>query len=369
MTLPALLLPPALKMLPAGYDRQKYLGGSDAAAIFGVSPWRTPYDLWVDKTTPRVFNEDGSPYEPNIDPDRAKFFARRKRQEPVIAEMLADEYGIVVTRLSLDEDPNRYIDPEFPFLAAEIDFEFSMSDAVRAAFPDREDFGAIANGTELNGEIKTVHPFKASEWGEQGSEEVPIHYAAQVMHGLGVTRKPAALVAALFGLDILLCFPVMADQETIAAMREKEVHFWTYNVQQHIPPEPLNVDDIKRMYAKFSGKPVELSQEAYEALIAIDTLRGRVKQANQDMEEAEWRVARCVAFNWGLPLINPDKPEIPSQDNAVLMYEGRQAGSWNRQRGTYLDQRRLAREQPAIVSAFTVEHFYRAFRLKKEKRK
>ena len=41
--------PATMQMLPAGYDRQKYLGGSDVAAIFGVSPWRTPYDLWVDK--------------------------------------------------------------------------------------------------------------------------------------------------------------------------------------------------------------------------------------------------------------------------------------------------------------------------------
>ena len=283
--------------------------------------------------------------------------------------MLADEYGIQVTRLSMDADPNRYVDPEFPFLAAEIDFEFLMSPSVRAAFPDRPDFASIDDGTLVNGEIKTVHPFKASEWGEQGSEEVPIHYAAQVMHGLGVTRTPAALVAALFGLDILLCFPIMRDDETIAAMRAKAVKFWTENVLKRIPPEAVSVEDIKRMYAKFAGRPVDLSQEAYEALLGIETLRRRAKQIEQDKAEAEWRIARCVAFNWGLPLINPDKPEIPSEENAVLMYDGRQAGSWNRQRGTYLDEKRLAKEKPEIVSAFTVEQQYRVFRLKKEKRK
>lgn len=351
--------PATMQMLPAGHDRRKFMGGADVAAVFGVSPWLTPFGLYEKKTNP--FPDE------DITPEKRKFFARRKRQEPVIAEMLADEYGIVVTRLSLDEDPNRYVDPEYPFLAAEIDFEFLMSPEVRAHFPDRPDFAAIPDGTLLNGEIKTVHPFKASEWGEQGSEEVPIHYAAQIMHGLGVTRRPAALVAALFGLDILMCFPVMRDEETIAAMREKVVTFWTGNVLAGVPPAPVNVDDVKRMYSKFNGKPVDLSDEAFEALNGIETVRARKKQADQDLEELEWRVARSVAFAWGVPLAEGDKPDVPIKENALLMYGGVQAGSWNRQRGTYLDQKRLKAEQPGIVSAFTVEHQYRVFRLKKGK--
>jgi hypothetical protein len=121
------------------------------------------------------------------------------------------------------------------------------------------------------------------------------------------------------------------------------------------------------MYSKFSGRPVELSEEAHSALLDMVVLRGRAKQNEQDMAELEWRVARCVAVNWGLPLIDPDKPDIPSKENAVLMYDGREAGSWNRQRGTYLDQKRLTREKPEIVSAFTVEHHYRTFRVKKAK--
>lgn len=343
-------------------DRTKFLGGSDVAAIFGVSPWRTPMQLWEDKIAPRVD-------DPVIDPDREKFFRRRKRQEPVIAEMLAEEYGIEVTRLSLDSDPNRYLDPEHPFLAAEVDFEFLMSPAVRSAFPDRPELAAIPDGTLLNGEIKTVHPFKSHEWGEQGSEDVPIHYAAQVMHGLGVTKRPAAIVAALFGLDTLLCFPVMADQETIQAMREKAVAFWTQHVIAKVPPAPVNVDDVKRMYAGFRGTPVQLSQEAFEALQGLDELRVRARQLEQDRHEFEWRIANSVAFNWGvLPLDVDGAPDVPKTENAALLYDGRQVGSWNRQRGTYLDQKQLAKDKPEVISAYTREHHFRVFRLKKGKK-
>jgi len=348
---------------PAVLDRSKFLGGSDVAAIFGVSPWRTPLDLYLDKIRPRG--------EEALDPEKKKFFARRKRQEPVVAEMLADEYGIVIERLSMDGNPNRYVDGEHPFLAAEIDFEFFMTPTVREHFPERADFCAIPDGTLLNGEIKTVHPFKASEWGEEGTEEVPIHYAAQGMHGLGVTKRPAVLVAALFGLDNLVCFPVMRDEETIAAMRAKAVTFWTFNVEKRIPPDPVSIDDVKRMYAGMKGRPVMLSDEAHAALMDLDILRGREKQFEIDKAELEWKIARCVAFNWGIEVIPDDKekPFIASEENAVLMYGGTQAGSWNRQRGSFLDQKRLAIERPDIVAAYKIEHKFRVMRLKKGKLK
>src|SRR3990167_8511669 len=153
-------------------DRRTYLGGSDIAAVMGLSPWKTPLQLYEEKIAETV---------EAISDEKRRFFARRKRQEPVIAEMLADEYNIEVTRLSLDEHPNRYTDAEYPWMAAEIDFECLMTPAVRAHFEAREDFSAIPDGAPLNGEIKTVHPFAANQWGEQGSEDVPIHYSAQVM--------------------------------------------------------------------------------------------------------------------------------------------------------------------------------------------
>jgi len=49
-------------------DRRHYIGGSDIAAVLGISPWMTPYLLWEQKTDP----------QPELlDTDRDKRFSPR----------------------------------------------------------------------------------------------------------------------------------------------------------------------------------------------------------------------------------------------------------------------------------------------------
>ena len=66
---------------PEQPDRTKFIGGSDIAAILGISPWRTAVQLWKDKITPRVA-DDGRP--------KRKQLSRGHRWESVVAEMLVE---------------------------------------------------------------------------------------------------------------------------------------------------------------------------------------------------------------------------------------------------------------------------------------
>ena len=61
-------------------DRSTYLGGSDVAAILGISPWRTPLDVYLDKIQPR---------KEETDPSRLKVLNRGKRMEPYVIDLLA----------------------------------------------------------------------------------------------------------------------------------------------------------------------------------------------------------------------------------------------------------------------------------------
>ncbi len=342
------------------HDRQKFLGGSDVAAVFGLSKWKTPFDLWKDKTTPR------SDQPEELDEAQEEFFRDRKDQEPVIAGKLKRKYGIEVTKLSLDNRQNRYRDPEHDFMAAEIDFEFLMSPAVRKTFKDRPEFASIADGTLLNGEIKTSTPWLMSEWGEQGSEEVPTHYAAQVMHGLGVTNRPATLLVCAFDWSTLLPFPIMRDDETLKVMRADCVRFWTEHVLKNVPPPPIKLEDVQKMYAKFKGKPVVLSEDGLKALRRIEELRIEQKVAESEEKRQMWTLAQDIAAGWGVAVVNDDKgrPVLAATENALLMHTGRQVGSWNRQRGASLDQKRLKIDSPELVAKYTKEHHYRVLRFK-----
>ncbi|VVE33760.1 YqaJ viral recombinase family protein [Pandoraea commovens] len=208
-------------------DRTKFIGGSDVAAILGVSPWRNVVDLWMDKITPR--REDGH---------NAAAKRRGSRLEPYILDMIREEHGLNIVAAN-----ERYIDAELPFLAAEIDAEYADGEA-------RE-----------NIEIKTVHPFKSKEWGEHETDELPLHYVAQVQHGLGVTGRNTCRVFALIG-DDLKPYVVQRDDELIRVMRERAAEFWTkYVVPKVQPPidyEAKNVlDTIKRLYPGSDGTVID----------------------------------------------------------------------------------------------------------------
>lgn len=204
-------------------DRTKFLGGSDVAAILGVSPWKSIVDLWLDKITPRV--EDSQ----NVAAKR-----RGSRLEPYIRDMIEEEYGLKIVRVN-----QRYIDKELPFLAAEIDAETE----------------------DENIEIKTVHPFKAKEWGEQDTDHLPIHYIAQVQHGMGINGKNKCRTFALIG-DDLKQFIVERDDETIEAMRNRCSDFWNSYVLPKIQP-PMDykhkdiLETLTRMYPGTDGTIIE----------------------------------------------------------------------------------------------------------------
>jgi putative phage-type endonuclease len=209
-------------------DRRKYIGGSDIAAILGISPWKTAVDLWIDKTTP-----------PREDSHNWQAKARGTRMEPYILDMVRSEYGLRITAAN-----QRYKDEVRPYFACEVDAET-----------------LTLTGPPQNIEIKTVHPFKSREWGEVDTDSVPLHYLAQVQWGLGITGREVCHVFALIG-DDLRHYPITRDEETIVALREKADEFWLKYVVPGLRP-PLDYADsrtletLKRLFPGTDGTAIE----------------------------------------------------------------------------------------------------------------
>lgn len=209
-------------------DRTQFIGGSDIAAILGISPWRSALGLWTDKVYPKA-DED----------DSAK--RRGKRLEPYILDMIKGEF-----RFEIMARNQRYTDPDVPYFSAEIDAE------------------APGHLAHENIEIKTVHPYKLREWGEEETDALPLHYAAQAQWGLGVTRRDICQVFALIG-DDLRHYVIERDEPTITAMRERAAEFWSKFVVPKIAP-PLDYEDdrvldyLKRIYPGTDGMTLQADE-------------------------------------------------------------------------------------------------------------
>ena len=304
-------------------DRRKFLGGSDASVVLGINPWRSPLQLWQDKTQPAM--------PENVDPDRAKVLERGKRMEPYVVDLLAAETGLHI----LDRN-QRYIDSEHAFLAAEIDAE--------AVAPG--DFRDFQTEPRCNVEIKTVSPFKAREWGELGSDEIPVHYTAQAQHGLMITGRAVCIFGVLIGGDDFRVYRVERDDEIVAAMRAREVAFWRDHVEAMVPPAPINADDVARLFPRDMGTAVEADEAA---LIAFNELRAL--QAEADAIEA--RIAGCK-----------DSLKRRIGEAARLTSNGRDLVTWKSQSAKRFDQRAFQAAHPDLFEQFIKTTESRVFRLK-----
>nr|WP_229222696.1 YqaJ viral recombinase family protein [Enterobacter hormaechei] len=298
-------------MVNAGsMDRTKYLGGSDVAAILGISPWRTPLEVYLDKV---------QPCEKPVDPNKQRVFTRGQRMEPYVIDLLAEETGMEIIHRG-----NRYIHRDYGFIAAEIDAE-------------------AASGENI--EIKTVSPFKAKEWGEVQTDAIPVHYTAQAMHGLMVTGKQVCVFGVLIGGDDFRIYRVERDEETIQAILEKEVAFWD-RIKNLNPPEATSVSDISLMFEKDAGTSIEADGKALVLFNDLRDMKSRFKSLEEEIEVSE------------------EKLKLYMQEHSILTLDGKPLCTWKTQVSNRFDQKAFQLEHPGLYEKFKKTTSSRVFRMK-----
>ncbi len=317
-------------------DRSRYLGGSDAAAVMGVSPYSTPVELWQEKT-------GRAPPAP-IDPARERRWARGHKLEPFIREMVIDKLldaGLQVELLACNE---RYADPEHPFLSCEIDFELRLTG-------EAEINGELVTFQDehINCDAKSVHGFARKKWGEVDTEDVPIEYAAQFMHGLMVTGRQRCLVAALRSFDDVDVFWTLRDDETIAAMRPKLVSFWVDHVLANVPPDPLRFGDIKALFPIDNGSAIDATQDIADKVVQLAEIKSRIKSFEETEESLRFEIADFIS------------------PHARLTHAGRDLMTWKGQSDTRIDVTALKAAQPLIAAEYTRTKVIRVLRIVKQK--
>jgi putative phage-type endonuclease len=238
-------------------DRRQFIGGSDIAAILGISPWQTPYQLWCEKTADK-------PIE--LDPKKEAFFRRRKMMEPYVIELAREEHELDVVARNA-----RYYDPACPYFSCEVDFEHEYEGHIE------------------NADVKTVHPAMAKHWGEPGTDEIPQYYTAQFLWGQMITGRKSTLCMAMIGLDKLEPYRVAWNRDVINWMRGKAAFFWDA-VQKKTPPEITTLEDAKIAWRREqASKQIvatpEILQMAEKLALMKKAINGR--QAEADILELD----------------------------------------------------------------------------------
>jgi putative phage-type endonuclease len=226
-------------------DRRKFIGGSDAPAILGLSPWKTPYQLYLEKRGELEGHGD------SVDPDNDPMFWG-KTLEPIIRQRYADKTG------------KRIVVPSAPIIHPQHGW---MGGSLDGVTDDQRVFEA--KNTRVLG-----------EWGEPETDAIPEMYLVQVQHYLAVTQFSVADVAVLIGGNDFRIYHIEADIELQALIIEREAAFWS-RVQNGDPPPPLTYSDMQKRYGKASTAiVVQASPEAVEAV-------NRIKQLKEIQEQEE----------------------------------------------------------------------------------
>jgi putative phage-type endonuclease len=161
-------------------DRTKYIGGSDIGAILGLSPYKSPLEVWLEKTGKKINQADSLPL-------RFGSFAE---------EFVASEYSRS-TGFELIHNESIYIHPEHSFMSAHID-RFILGS------------GGDQPPTKIL-ECKTANSFSTGNWGEAGTDQVPMSYLCQCIWYLAITQIKRADLAVLFGNSDFRIYQITQD--------------------------------------------------------------------------------------------------------------------------------------------------------------
>lgn len=251
--------------------RRSGVGGSDAAAALGLSPWVSPVALWVEKTSPVKVGDDKPIFE-----------AGRRMEEP-IAKWFSDSSGLPII--------------ELPVMLRSRTHPFMLGN------PDRfmlEDDGAYSIL-----ECKNVDGRKAAEW----SVGPPLHYRIQLLTYLFVCGLQRGYFAALIGGNDFRTFAIERDDAMIADIVAGCEKFWTLVTLNRMPDidgTDSTRDALKAHYAYPDRAEVEVSQGFVELLHQRHAAKAVAEAATARLTEIENRIkgqiggAEVARFNGGV---------------------------------------------------------------------
>jgi putative phage-type endonuclease len=322
--------------------RKTGIGGSDAAAICGLSKYATPLDVYLSKTT-------------DISKEETEAMRRGTILEPFVKYLFERKTGWNVEEVSKTHRSSKH-----NFMLANLDGYLPSERAIA--------------------EFKTAVYTKGTkeEWGDEGTDEIPKHYLIQVAHYASVMNADTVHIGVLFGseslfnsyrkihtlsartqsplswedLDDLRCdFKVYVYKwhgDLTRKLINKERSFWFDHVLKNNPPAPQdgNVDDFLKAYPVANNRVVSVSESDIAKIQRLNEIKKQRKELDTQEETAKADVLNL----FGEANVLADENKNP-------------LATWKNKSTTRFDKASFAKAHPSLCDAFSQMSTTRELRL------
>lgn len=240
--------------------RRTGVGGSDAGAIMGVSPYKGAFSVWADKMGKLPPLEDNEAMRQGRD------------LEDYVARRFAEKTGL---RVRHEYSMLRSV--EHPCMLADIDRRII--------------------GERAGLECKTSRDITMARY---RNGEYPMEYYCQCLHYLAVTGWDCWYLAVLvYGTDLLI-YKICRDEvmDDIEALIKAEEAFWDSHVVLDHPPAPDALDStaaaLGSVYPCEDGTTVCADQDADQALTELATLKAQRRSLDRQITEHENQIKAAM---------------------------------------------------------------------------
>jgi putative phage-type endonuclease len=260
------ILPECAGRAPWLVARRDGIGGSEVAALVGISEYDTSWSIFNKKTKTEPDVElTGAPIEWG------------HRLEDVVAQKIAEEIGMV-SRFG----GGLWANPEKPFLRVTPDRFATKARSWKAEAL----IECKTAGDETEWESGTIRP------GGHGTGAAPLHYQAQCQWQMGIIGlKTAYLGCLVMGREReFYVVEIAFDPDWFAELAAEAERFWFENVLTGEPPmhdlRHPKTEEMLKLISPVVVKPsVDLPEEARDWLKDYQAAKDRLKKAEADLDE------------------------------------------------------------------------------------
>jgi putative phage-type endonuclease len=282
-------------------QRRKGLGGSDAAAVVGLNPYKSSVHVYLDKIGELPPIEDNE--RMRIGRDLEDYVARR----------FMEATGMKVRRRNAILQH-----PEYDFMLANVD--------------------RLIVGKNEGLECKTTNSYAKKDW----EEDIPVHYEIQCHHYMAVTGYDAWWIAVLIGNEKVVYKRIERDETVIEDLINAEKYFWENYVEKRQMPAPDGSDEASEIIK-------DLYPDVEPTTITLDHMKDRMSRYDEvvelykELEKEKKQIEQEI---------------LKEMQESQIAYIGERKVKRTLINQKRIDSKRLKEEKPELYEAYQKESSY-----------